>query len=69
MGNIQINIKTDNAAFNEYDGYEDVYTPAQETARILREIANFVEAEGFVPSGMGLTDLNGHGVGTLLHDS
>lgn len=69
MGNIQINIQTDNAAFNQYEGDEDVYTPAQETARILREIADLVEAEGFVPSGLGLTDVNGHKVGTLEHDN
>lgn len=68
MGKIQINIQTDNAAFHEYEGDEDVYTPSRETARILREIADLVEAEGFVPSGLGLTDLNGHKVGTLEHD-
>lgn len=65
MTHIDIHIKTDNAAFQAEGPNGEEYAPGQETARILREVADNIEAN--VPLSLTLLDFNGHKVGTLTH--
>lgn len=65
MTHIDIHIKTNNAAFQAQGSNVEGYAPGHETARILREVADTIEAD--VPLGLTLSDYNGNKVGTLTH--
>ena len=56
---VQIEIKTDNAAFDEPDTDTEV-------ARILRELADKIESVGL--DDMSLRDFNGNTVGSVIYD-
>lgn len=65
MTQIDIQIMTNNSAFQMETDDGEKYAPGQEAARILREAADAIE--DYVPAGLNLSDYNGRKVGTLTH--
>ncbi|KXS55004.1 MAG: hypothetical protein AWU57_600 [Marinobacter sp. T13-3] len=59
MSHFTLTIKTDNAAFEE---------PAQEVARMLRELADRIDRDSELPDVLPLRDLNGNRVGQAETD-
>lgn len=57
---VEIKFRTGNAAFHDDNGEEDEYCRNQETARILRKIADKIE-NGWDRGSVG--DLNGNKIG------
>ena len=67
MAKLTITIKTDNAAFyDEYSG--DIYRPVPEVTRILRELADDMEAKESVRGSFPLLDANGKRVGDCTYE-
>ena len=60
---MSISVKLDVALRSDNDAFVDC--PSYETARILRELANNIEASGMYCEG-NLTDINGNRVGSFL---
>jgi len=61
MGKFELNIATDNAAFDNASGGAD------EVARLLREAADKVESGGLSGQERPLRDINGNTVGAFFY--
>lgn len=60
---VNIEIATDGAAFRDADGNEDERWEAGEVVRILRKLANEIEASEGAMYSCNLLDINGNKVG------